>query len=198
MTGSVGDCSTTDVASSMTGSVGDCSTAEINCSSTGAAISSSVIKLGASSTGIITSSYDLISSGSFVVSSSCIIWIDSSTTVADSSIDSSTREAASGTLTSSTIGAVSSTGVASCTGAILEPCFVGSAIHALAALLARLLAPTLLLTISWLNADLNSAFSRKEVSSNSSLSPSRLVNFLFSQFLKMTKFFFFFLSLVNL
>merc|ERR1719357_1254304 len=134
MTGSVGDCSTTDVASSMTGSVGDCSTAEINCSSTGAAISSSVIKLGASSTGIITSSYDLISSGSFVVSSSCIIWIDSST-----------RGAASGTLTSSTIGAVSSTGVASCTGAILEPCFVGSAIHALAALLARLLAPTLLL-----------------------------------------------------
>merc|ERR1719317_1240557 len=61
-----------------------------------------------------------------------------------------------------------------------------SAIHAFAALLATLLAPTLLLTMSWLNPVLNVVSSKKEVSSSSFFNSSRLVNFLFSQFLKMT------------
>jgi len=77
-------------------------------------------------------------------------------------------------------------------------CAFGSAIQALAAFLAILLAPTLLLTMSWLNADLNSKFSKKETSSSSAFSSSRLVSFLLLEFLKMTKLFFFFLSLVNL
>merc|ERR1719317_989446 len=41
-----------------------------------------------------------------------------------------------------------------------------SAIHAFAALLATLLAPTLLLTMSWLNPVLNVVSSKKEVSSS--------------------------------